>query len=187
MDGWMDGWINVSTFKTALTNENYPSYRKQRCLVATSPWRLERQHVMSFTDQVQRARETPRHGERQAGARSLEPGHHFSQPPEQQRKRRRRGGREAEQQQQQEEEERRGGGGGEAGVKFVQVCTSLRKRHFDSSPLRSDFAPLPPCFFLTSSPLTTTTIIIIIILATMSRRKQPNPNKVRGKSAFFCR
>ncbi|XP_075308827.1 ras-responsive element-binding protein 1 isoform X2 [Odontesthes bonariensis] len=39
-----------------------------------------------------------------------------------------------------EEEEEEGGGEAEAGVKFVQVCTSLRKRHFDSSPLRSKFA-----------------------------------------------
>lgn len=82
-----------------------------------------------------------------------------------------------------EEEGERGGGGGEAGVKFVQVCTSLRKRHFDSSPLRCKFAVSLSLFF---HPIFSSTItpIVIIILATMSRRKQPNPNKVPRKCVF---
>lgn len=51
---------------------------------------------------------------------------------------------------------------------------------FSSSPLYHP--PSPPfiiIIIIISDPTT------VIILATMSRRKQPNPNKVKRKSAFF--
>lgn len=133
------------------------SVKRQRCLVATSLWRLQttrdglylsglvgERHRDTLTPERERASERQRDKRDTAGQQSgdnstsagtfpvsdaLFPSLNslFREPREEEKQQRRwrREGR---------------GGGGEAGVKFVQVCTSLRKRHFDSSPHRSNFA-----------------------------------------------
>lgn len=148
--------IKVGLFRRPSRLVTGEESKGERCLVATSPWRLQttrdelylsglvgERHRDTLTPERERETGTPLERnpqKRRAAAAAWIPGSARTEEEKQQKRWRREG---------------RGGGGGEAGVKFVQVCTSLRKRHFDSSPHRSNFATsLLLVFVFTSSPST---------------------------------